>query len=209
MPWHRENNRQGVSELKGRRNRNTVILDGWIIYEGVRIEICNAEKYGVYKEILVSFIKQLDAAINIHKRVMVLRLDFHMNYFTETNYKFSKFIKNINQWMNRHYLIKDIGYQWVREQERAKKQHYHLALILDGDLIQNPSKIIEIFREKWLPNGSMRIPDNCFYYLDKHNHKEGRKIVIYRASYMAKSRGKSYRAVQTKSYFSSRLKPNI
>ena len=189
-----------------RRNRKTVTFDGWIVYSGVKIKINNAQQYGVYKEIVISFIGQLDAAISIHKRVLVLRLDFHVNYYTETNNKLSKFMKNIIQWLNRHYGIKKVGYQWVREQKRAKKQHYHLALILDGDLIQNPSKINEIFREKWLPNGSMYIPDNCFYRIDKHNLKEMREEVIYRVSYMAKSRGKQYRPAQTKDYYSTRLK---
>jgi hypothetical protein len=189
-----------------RRNRKTITFDGWIVYGGVKIEICNAQKYGVYKEIVISFIKQLDAAISIHKRVLVLRLDFHMNYYTETNYKFSKFMKNITQWLNRQYGIKNVGYQWVREQERAKKQHYHLALILDGDLIQYPSKINKLFRGKWLPNGSMYIPKNCFYRINKHNLKEVREEVIYRVSYHAKSRGKQYRPAQTKDYYSTRLK---
>ena len=192
--------------MNNRRNRNTVTFDGWIVYGGVKIEICNAQQYGVYKKIVISFIKQLDAAISIHKRVLVLRLDFHMNYYTETNYKFSKFMKNITQWLNRQYGIKNVGYQWVREQERAKKQHYHLALILDGDLIQYPSKINEIFREKWLPNGSMYIPDKCFYRINKHNLKEEREKVIYRVSYNAKSRGKQYRPAQTKGYYSTHLK---
>ena len=188
------------------RNRNTITYDGWIVYDGEKIKINNRPQHGVYKKIVISFIKQLDAAISIHKRVLVLRLDFHMNYYTETNYKFSKFMKNIIQWLNRHYGIKKVGYQWVREQKRAKQQHYHLALILDGDLIQNPSKINDIFREKWLPNGSMYIPDNCFYRINKHNLKEVRESVIYRVSYMAKSRGKQYRPAQTKSSCSSRLK---
>ena len=188
------------------RNRNTITYDSWIAYDGEKIKICNAQEYGVYKKIVISFIKQLDAAISIHKRVLVLRLDFHINYYTETNNKLSKFMKNIIQWLNRHYGIKKVGYQWVREQERAKQQHYHLALILDGDLIQNPSKINDIFREKWLPNGSMYIPKNCFYRINKHNLKEVREKVIYRVSYNAKSRGKQYRPAQTKSSCSSRLK---
>ena len=188
------------------RNRNTITYDGWIVYDGEKIKINNRPQHGVYKKIVISFIKQLDAAISIHKRVLVLRLDFHINYYTETNNKLSKFMKNIIQWLNRHYGIKKVGYQWVREQERAKQQHYHLALILDGDLIQNPSKINDIFREKWLPNGSMYIPKNCFYRINKHNLKEVREKVIYRVSYNAKSRGKQYRPAQTKSSYSSRLK---
>ena len=192
-----------------RRNRKTVTKDGWITYKGERLEICNSEEYGVYKQTILAFIDQLDTAINIHKRVLVLRLDFRTNYYTDTNKKFSTFMKNIKQWIERHYEIYNIGYQWVREQETAKKQHYHLALILDGDKIQHPAKLNEVIKEKWLPNGSIYKPDNCFYYIDKNNHQDERPKAIYRASYMAKSRGKGVRPAQTKDYYCSRLKVKL
>ena len=189
-----------------RRNRKTVIKDGWITYKGEKLEICNSEDYGVYKQLALAFIDQLDAAITIHKRVLVINLIFSTSYYTDTNKKFSAFMKNIKQWIERHYNIYNIGYQWVREQEIAKKQHYHLALILDGDKIQHPAKLNEVIKEKWLPNGSIYKPDNCFYYIDKHNHQDERPKAIYRASYMAKSRGKGVRPAQTKDYYCSRLK---
>jgi hypothetical protein len=160
----------------------------------------------VYKEVVYAFIEQLDLAIKIHKRVLVVRLDFHMNYYTEDNHIFSNFIKNIKQYLDRHYDIQNVGYQWVREQEKSKKQHYHLALILDGNKIQHPGKLNEVIKEKWLARGSRYKPKNCFYYIDKHNHQKVRAKAIYRASYMAKSRGKGVRPAQTKDYYCSRLK---
>jgi hypothetical protein len=188
-----------------RRNRKTVIKDGWISYKDERLEICNSQKYGVYKQTILAFIDQLDASIAIHKRVLVLRVDFRVNYYTDTNKKFSTFMKNIKQWIERNYDIYNIGYQWVREQETAKKQHYHLALILDGNKIQHPAKLNEVIKEKWLSNGSIYKPDNGFYYIDKHNYQDERPKAIYRVSYMAKSRGKGARPAQTKDYYSSRL----
>jgi len=136
--------------VRKRRNRKTVIKDGWIAHNGERIEICNSDSYGVYKKTVLAFIEQLDAAIQIHRRVLVVNLFFSINYYTDTSYTFSKFMKNIKQYLSRNYDIQNVGYQWVREQEKAKKQHYHLALILDGDEIQNPRKLNEIIREKWL-----------------------------------------------------------
>lgn len=192
--------------MRKRRNRKTVIKDGWIVHNGERIEICNSDSYGVYKKTVLAFIEQLDAAIQIHRRVLVVNLFFSINYYTDTSYTFSKFMKNIKQYLSRNYDIQNVGYQWVREQEKAKKQHYHLALILDGDEIQNPRKLNEIIREKWLAWGSIHIPENCFYYIDKHNHQEERAKAIYRASYMAKSRGKGVRPAQTKDFYCSRLK---
>ena len=192
--------------MKKQRNRKQIIKDGWLNYKGEKLEICNSQKYGIYKEIIVGFIGQLDAAISIHKRLLVIRLDFKINHYTKTNLIFSNFMKQITQWINRNYDIEQTGYQWVREQETSKKQHYHLALMLDGDKIQNPKLLNEIIREKWLPRGGIYIPNNCYYYIDKHNIKDTRPKVIYRVSYMAKSRGKSYRSAQTKDSFCSRLK---
>jgi len=102
--------------------------------------------------------------------------------------------------------MNDIGYQWVREQEKSKKQHYHAALMLDGNLIQHPSNLLNKIQEMWLPRGHLYRLKNCFYYLDKKNIKEVRRDVIRRASYMAKIRGKGYRPSQTKDYNSSRIK---
>ena len=191
------------------RNRKTVTKDGWIDYKGESLEICNSSKYGVYKETVISFIEQLDLAIAIHRRLLVLRVDLHMNKHTNDNFILSKFMKNIKQYLDRHYGIKNIGYQWVREQGKSEKQHYHLALMLDGDKIKHPAKLNVTIKEKWAAYGSTYVPKNCFYYINQHNLYETRRQVIYRGSYLAKTKSKGNRPKQTKDYYSSRLKLKI
>ena len=208
MLQHRETQPKDVSRMKKHRNRKTIIKDGWIDYNGEKLEICNSSNFGIYKKILFSFVEQLDVAIEIHKRVLVVRADFHLNYYTGDSKKMSNFIKNIKQYLSRHYGISNIAYQWVREQEKAKKQHYHLVLILDANKIKYPSKLNKIMKDKWKPHGHMHIPENCFYLLDRSNIKTERPKAIYRASYLAKSRGKQYRPKQAKDYSGSRLKMN-
>ena len=194
---------------KTTRNRKKVLKEGWINNKGERLEICNSQEYGVYGDIVHNFIDQLDAAYLIHGRILVVRLDFKINIYTDTNAVFSNFMKNTVQWLSRSdYGINKVGYQWVREQEKSKKQHYHLALILDGSKIQSPKKLSQVLKEKWLPKGGMYIPDDCYYYIDKHNYDQQRKAAIYRCSYLAKSRGKGCRPAQTKDYASSRLVAN-
>ncbi len=192
--------------MKTTRNRKRIIKDGWINYKGESLEICNAQQYGVYEDMIYKFIEQLDKAYSIHKRLLVSRLDYKINLYTENNKIFSNYMKNIIQWLRREYGITHVGYMWVREQEKSKKQHYHLALILDGNKIQNPKRLNQILKEKWLPRGGMFVPENCYYYIDNGNHKEQRAGAVYRASYLAKSRGKGFRPAQTKDYSCSRLK---
>jgi len=188
------------------RNRKSIFRGGWIDYKGEKIEIMNSYEYGVYSEILYSFINQFDLIINRHGRVLVLFIQFHVNYYTDDNKHISNLIKNIKQFLYRKYGVDYVGHQWVREQEKSKKQHYHAALMLDGNLMQHPSNLLNKIQEMWLPRGHLFRLKNCFYYLGKNNTKETRREVIYRASYMAKIRGKGYRPSQTKDYNSSRLK---
>ena len=93
----------------------------------------------------------------------------------------------------------------MREVERAKVQHYHLVLFLDGDKIRYPNKLTKHIKETWSDNGYMPTIKNPYYFLDKHNHKEMRGEAINRISYLAKTRGKRYREPQTKDYGASRL----
>ena len=109
--------------------------------------------------------------------------------------------------------MKDIGHVWVREQEEAKQQHYHVALFLDGNKIQHPSKLLQLIKAKWYKHGRVWIPkkeraddDGCFYYIEKKNFVEERGKAIYRLSYLAKTRGKGYKDKQAKNYSVSRLK---
>lgn len=192
--------------MKPTRNRKRIIKNGWIKHKGELLEICNAQQYGVYEDMIYKFIEQLDKAYSIHKRLLIVRLDYKVNYYTDNNKIFSNYMKNIVQWLRREYGITNVGYMWVREQEKSKKQHYHLVLALDGNKVQNPTRINAILREKWLSRGGMYIPDNCYYYIDKNNYEKQRRSVIYRCSYMAKSRGKGFRPPQTKDYACSRLK---
>jgi len=188
------------------RNRKHIYRKGWFDYDGERIEIKNSAEYGIYPEILLAFIQQLELIINRHARVLVVFLQLHVNYYTEDNKNISNLFKNIKQFLNRKYGMNSVGHLWVREQEKSKKQHYHAILMLDGNLIQHPSKILSVIYEMWLPRGHMYRLTNCFYYIDKSNHKSVWKEVINRGSYLAKIRGKGYRPVQTKDYSASRLK---
>jgi len=192
--------------VKRRNNRKTIWLDEQFEYNGEILTIQQG-KQGVYIEVLNKIIEQLDIALQIHKRVLVHRFDLHVNYYEGNSKRLSKFMNRLKQWIKRNYGIIDIGSIWVREREKAKEQHYHLTLYLDGNKIQHPKKLNVQIKEMWAPHGHMPTILKPYYYIDRNNLKARRLDAIYRVSYLAKVRGKGYRDEQAKDYGASRLKP--
>jgi hypothetical protein len=186
------------------RNRKTEYFDEEFKYKGEIIKIQQG-KQGAYVEILNKMIEQLDCSIKIHKRVLVHRFDLHPNYYSDDNKVLSRFINRIKQEIFRKYGILNIGHGWAREQERSKKQHYHLVIFLDGNKIRHPKKLNTLIKAKWAAYGHMPVISKPYKYIDKYNLKEARREVIYRISYLAKVRGKGYRDPQAKDYGSSKL----
>ena len=192
--------------MKRLNNRKTIWLDEQFEYNGEILTIQQG-KQGVYIEVLNKIIEQLDIALQIHKRVLVHRFDLHVNYYEGNSKRLSKFMNRLKQWIKRNYGIIDIGSIWVREREKAKEQHYHLTLYLDGNKIQHPKKLNVQIKEMWAPHGHMPTILKPYYYIDRNNLKARRLDAIYRVSYLAKVRGKGYRDEQAKDYGASRLKP--
>jgi len=189
-------------------NRKRKYFSETIDVDGEQIPINIGEnKGGVYYEIVHRAIEQLDIAIEIHKRVFVYNFILHTNIFTSNNYRITNLMKNLRRKLGRDYKINKIGYEWVRELERADTQHYHVALFLDGNKIQHPKRLKVIIKKMWEPHGHIPVIRNPFYYIDKDDN-ETRLKAIWRISYMAKIRGKGHRSDQANDFGASRLKPN-
>ena len=187
------------------QDRKTKHFKPYIEINGETLKVNAGKKKGIYKEIIKRFVSQLDITFSIHKRLLVYRIDLHTNFFTPDNKIISKFMNRLKQFLKRNYGLDKIGYIWVREQERSKKQHYHLALLLDGNKIRHPKRLNARIKEMWLPHGYTPVILNPYYFINKHNHTQMREDAIYRVSYLAKVRGKRHRDKQTKDYQSSRL----
>jgi len=176
------------------------------------LKILSDEKYGVYPYMIEKIVEQIDTCIAIHKRVLVVRFDLHLREYSHDNHIISTFINRQKQRIKRTYKTKDIGHAWAREIEKAKAQHYHVALFIDGDVIQSPTKLLRQIKVKWFKYGHCHVPKKktkdergCFYYIDKHNMEDERAEAIERLSYLAKTRGKGYKGKQAKNYSVSRL----
>ena len=159
-------------------------------------------------DILNSGIGQLLAMLSFHSRVLTIRVDLHMREYEASNIRISKFISKLRKWLACHYKMKRIGYLWVREKERAKSQHYHLILYLDGNKIRYPAKINHWIREYWTWQDQPKPPTikNC-YTMVHRDDKDSLDESVCRMSYLAKSRGKGDGGPNTKDYSSSRIIP--
>ena len=189
------------------QDRKTKYYRSSIEIKGETFSINAGLKKGIYKEIIQRFVSQLDIALSIHNRLLVIRLDLHLNNASRDNKVISKFMNRLKQWLKRNYDLEKVGYIWVREQEKSIRQHYHLALILDENKIRHPKRLNTQIKEMWLPYGHMPTVLNPYFNLNKlkANYKAVREEIIWRVSYLAKTRGKRHRDVQTKDYQTSRL----
>ena len=175
-------------------------------YKEEELFINSSETKGVYPNIIEKIVEQLDTCLAIHKRVLVVRVDLSLDEYSGDNHTISTFINRQKQRMFKTYGIKNIGHAWKRERETSKAQHYHVALFIDGNKIQYPSKLLRQIKAKWFKHGRCWIPDDCYYYIDQNNLEEERAKAIERLSYLAKTRGKGYKDIQAKNYSASRLK---
>lgn len=193
------------SKLKRTVNRKRVIFDDTFTYAGKNYQV-NSNKSGLYVGILKPMIEQFERAVIKWRRVFVLRFDLHMHINRPDNKEMTAYRKRLFSKLKRVYGFKHIGFCWVREQERAKSQHYHWVLFLDGDLIRRSHRINQMVKEAWeRPDGNYTMPviPSPFYFADSEEIKQK---VIYRVSYLAKPRGKGYRPKQTKDYQCSRMR---
>lgn len=187
------------------KNRKYITHSDTIKHQGIEYQV-NAKKSGICTAIMHRFIAQLDIGLQRWRRVLAVRFDLHQRGVeTDSNKWLSKFNKNLKRRLERAYGISDIGFIWVRELEAGKAQHYHAAIWVDGDKIQHPKALNKLITETWQainPACTVFHPENCFYFVDSQETKEE---FVYRTSYLAKARGKGYRAAQVKDYGTSRL----
>ena len=188
-------------------NRKRVIFEDTFLHNGKAYRV-NSSKSGLYAEILKRIIEQFEIGLEKWRRVFVLRFDLHTHVFTKDNVRITAFRKRLFKKLKRRYGFKEIGSCWVREQERAKSQHYHCVLFLDGNLIRHSKAINEMIRAAWDDGtGTYTMPHikHPFHFVDREGVMQD---AIYRVSYLAKPRGKGYRPPQTKDFQCSRMKSN-
>lgn len=168
--------------------------------------INNSQRLGIHPEILKPIVEQLYICKLRWNRVLMIRADLRQKHYTGDSKMVSRFRKNLGRRLERAYNLPDFGFAWVREQERAKKQHYHFALFLDGDVVNHSAKVNTVIQSTWeavSPGNSVYHPQKCFINI---RDEETMQDAVYRLSYLAKTRGKGRRPPQAKDFSTSRLR---
>lgn len=166
------------------------------------------EKHGCYVEILAALKHQLDAMLSHHCKVLFVRVDIRQHDYSGDNKPMADFMRKLKKRLVRRYDTNHIGHLWAREVEKAKHQHYHLILMLDGRKVRHPAKLIEdveFVADSWgLPKPFT--PKRC-YTLIKRGDADSYGKAFYRGSYLAKTRGKGYKATTANNYGRSNIQP--
>ena len=181
----------------------SVIQSDWYWYASKGWAI-NTTISGVRTDIMDRILSQLTAMFSFHWRLFVFRFDLHQPDYTGTNKRITVFNRRLFKRIKRHYQSR-VGFCWVREQEKAKQQHYHYVIILDGNKVRDCYMLKQWITEIW-----ESLDGTSIHWSGYHNISRGDDLGIqscsYHISYLAKPRGKGYRPVQTKDFGASRLK---
>ncbi len=150
----------------------------------------NAKKSGLYTPMLNSIVGQFEAMLSHHSKVHILRFDLHQNIYTDDNKRLTIFNRRLFKWLKRKYDLERVGFAWVREHEQAQQQHYHYALMLNGHKVNSPVYVQEKAVQVWADmSGHLFWPEYPFYNVQRGEHEQIQEV-IYRLSYLAKTRSK-------------------
>jgi hypothetical protein len=170
---------------------------------------------GVYSNIVAVLFGQLSSMLSYHNKVLVIRFDLSVSIYTNKNDNIKMLNNSIREWLRRKYDINRVAYTWVREYEKAKRQHYHVVMILDAnkvisswDLMAYASKRWSYLTEVFLEDGAVIDAGRLWHVKDKiliRGDEIKRVKIGYWLSYLAKARGKGYKANHAKDYGASKI----
>lgn len=186
------------------------VVNGSVTVNGYPLQLGPGKAHrGHYLEILQASADQLDAMLSHHSKVLVLRVDFHLNAATTDNAPMSDLIRRFRKKLARQ-GFKRLGFIWCREHASGQAQHYHAAFIVDGNKCRHPHNLIKRIQAEWewRELGRVYVPTNCYYLVRRDSPHSARKALA-RLSYLAKVDTKQRRGASTNDYSASRLRHRL
>ncbi|WP_241586547.1 YagK/YfjJ domain-containing protein [Rosenbergiella epipactidis] len=147
-------------------------------------------KHNIYpdKRILNSMLKALIEACGRSTKVLVVRFDLHVREYSENNSVISQFSQKYSLLLEKEYPKAWCKLIWAREHGRSPRQHYHCVLLINGQKVHHPKKLMDKTKMLWTSTtgGLLSLPTNC-YYLWKRGDMAMFGRIVYRLSYLAKN----------------------
>ncbi|MFB2760261.1 inovirus-type Gp2 protein [Shewanella xiamenensis] len=182
----------------------------WIEHGG-QVYRVQAKPSGIHTQPFKTFLDELNWMLNAHSKVFLFRFDLR---FSDDNQGMNNsnllriFFRRLVRQLQGHYQTKDIAYSWSRELEKAKQQHYHCILMMDGNRILRPHFLCIKIREIWLQISGGSPYWSRWYHFHRSDLRTQSKA-IYHSSYLFKVRGKGYKPQYAKDYGHSNLREKV
>ncbi len=182
-----------------------------ITHEGVEYSINNSgnRNLTLFTSQLHKLISQLTATNQKWGRVLMIRFDLHLPYETPDNKIMTTFRNKLFKKLKRRYSLDEIGFAWAREQHNdSKGLHYHWVILLNANVVRHPANIVPLIHQTFFhPVGGFTAHFEPQHYklIDSIDSLHD---AVFWASYLAKTRGKGYRAKMTHDFATSRIKLN-
>ena len=195
----------------------TTVREHQVTIDGVTVPLNVASGSGCYLEIVEAAKRQLDAMLSYHGDVFVMYFIVQLPDYTADNTPISKLTRSLRKRLEskpakrssrqskKRYQFSRTGFVWVREQERATAQHYHVALMLDGKQVQHPKYIFQDYLKPAADRLGLKISLCGQSGRVKRHDEELYGVCLKRISYSAKERGKGARKKTAKDFGSSHL----
>jgi len=161
-------------------------------YKAVALPINADHEYKCIPLLIERMADEFWAALILHSKVLAIRIDLHAKDQAMKNDAIEDLLRWLKQDLKRAYRMKNIGHVWAREFGKKKKRHWHLVLLLDGNILQNSWMVIEKVKSYWeltKKNGEVQVPRNCFTQMIRGD-EDSFNEAFYRSSYLAKERSK-------------------
>lgn len=163
---------------------------------------------GIIPEVLTKSFELVDTMLSYYSKVTAVLIQLHQVQATADNKSLTLMIRRLKDVLKKHYQC-EVGYLWVREQNKAESQHYHMIVMLNGHKCQQ-SKLIDIATQiAWQnlhpDNFSFRVR-NRIYRIKRNKDDHESRALRMRLSYMAKKEGKNHFKSYTNVYRYSLLK---
>jgi hypothetical protein len=155
-------------------------------------------RYQIRTDIMHGIFKLLGQFYEKSSKLIAIRLELKMKQWSQDNQPISHFFKQLKRKLFKHYGRCYHGYIWVREQNHATAQHYHAALLVDGQKVMHSNTIKQIAECIW-QHGYLSLP-KCPFYRVHRSQIQRFQALIYRLSYLAKAETKGNRPQGVKDY---------